>query len=1108
MAGIHSIKTKLEQLLDDHTYIAHEEGIVDWWASEFNVYQRMVEKNKGKLEFVFMDGPPFVSGNLHPGHIAVGSAKSAIHIYKNMKGYQCTVKLGYDCHGLPAVNKAAAENGLDTLDKIKAVGLNRFNEMCDQMITKYSKSWTPLIQRLGRHADFNNVYMTRDLKFMETCMWIFKQLWEKGLVYKGNKVMAYSYGNQTPLSNFEASQNYQEKETKSIYVAFQLSESDNVYMIAWTTTPWTLVSNLALCVNAKLDYVKVKIDDDKNHYIVGKNCMYNVFSKKQKIEILETIKGSDLVGLTYKPIFPYTQQIDEKICYSRKYIVVADNYVTESDIGTAIVHQAPAFGEDDFRVCELNGLIDNMTVTHYCPVDSEGKFISDITEFAHMLVFDTEDDIRSILKTKGVLLKTQLYKHNYPYCWRTDTPLIYRTTPSYYIKVTACKDQLVELNKKVSWHPKEVGEHRFHQWLLNVKDWSVSRSTSYATPIMIWTTEDNSDSICVGSIAELEELTGEHITNLHPEYVNHIIINKNGKKYTRIADTFDCWFESGAVPMGQLHYPFDPESKILDTREYLSDFICEGLDQTRGWFYTLMVLSGIIFNKPPYKDVMCTGMILDKDGRKFSKKLGNFVDPMISINQYGADVIRTYFINSPVLSADCLKFNNENIGKLKSRFTPYINGVKFWIEHALNFVKTSKKEINQSSIDFSKYTNLFDRWILLKMNTVVNQITIYMDAYQLSLAVDLLLEFIEDLTNWYIKFNRDRLKGIETEHEWEDSLNVLYYVLITYCRLWAPITPFMSEHIYQHLKNESNVFKNIKSVLLTEYPEPDNQFVDTSDTLESFSLMRRICTLVRTLRTNTSYHTKVVVPLKSCTIYHDNNKELDRLKSIMSLIQGEINCNNFIFESLNDNVSIKVEPDKKAIGLFFRIEANKVITLIESQDNNFMTKVYDGVASFKYVSNTYNEIMDSRFYRLIKTPKQTIVRENFLCKIDNDLMVGIDHTYDMTIHTSYQIKRLHTMIQNARKSMNLRPWNHITVLLDNIYADDTIKNTLQDSLSNADIIIGDLSSDSQYQTDQGLTKTIQQIIYWEKFVWEPFDVSDKNISENEGKLVIFFTHLI
>ena len=379
-----------------------------------------------------------------------------------------------------------------------------------------------------------------------------------------------------------------------------------------------------------------------------------------------------------------------------------------------------------------------------------------------------------------------------------------------------------------------------------------------------------------------------------------------------------------------------------------------------------------------------------------------------------------------------------------------------------------------------------------------------MDAYQLSLAVDLLLDFIEDLTNWYIKFNRDRLKGIESEQDWEDSLNVLYYVLITYCRLWTPITPFMSEHIYQHLKIGSDVFKNIKSVLLTEYPEPDNKFVDTLDTLESFCLMRRVCTLVRYIRTNTSYHTKVVVPLKSCTIYHDNDKELDRLKNIMCLIQGEINCNDFIFESLNDNMSIKIEPDKKAIGMFFRTEANKVINLIESQTNVFMTKVYDGIESFKYVSETYNELMDSRFYRLIKTPKQTIERENFLCKIDNDLMVGIDHTYDILIHTSYQIKRLHTMIQNARKSMNLRPWNHITILLDNIYADDKIKNTLEDSLSNADVIIAELSSDISYQLDQGLTKTEHQTIYWEKFVWERFDTPDKKLPEIEGKLVILY----
>lgn len=1113
----------LTQLPEDSSYIGHEEGFVKIWNANADkkqdLYSRMIAKNKGKPEYVFMDGPPFVSGNLHPGHVAVGSAKSAIHIYKIMKGMLCVVKLGYDCHGLPAVNKAAAENNLDTLEKIKAVGLAHFNEMCERMILKYSKSWTPLIQRLGRFADFDDVYMTRDLPFMETCIWIFKQLWEKGLVYKGNKVMAYSYGNQTPLSNFEASQNYQEKESKSIYVRFEIEQKQTTtatdakeYLVAWTTTPWTLPLNLALCVNADLDYVRVKVDDDKNTYILGSKCLYNLYSKKQKITILETFKGSTLVGTLYKPMFPFTQTIDAMSDVKREYTVLADNYVSEGDIGSAIVHLAPAFGDDDFRVCAGNGLIDNLTVSNYCPLDDAGKYTDVIEPYKGRLVFECEDDIRSQLKKSGDLLKIQLYKHNYPFCWRTETPLIYRTTPSYYIRVTALKDRLIELNKMVRWHPKEVGENRFHQWLCGIKDWAVSRSTSYATPIMLWSSEDGSDTLCVGSISELESMTGQKVTNLHPEFVNDLVIEKEGKIYKRIPDTFDCWFESGAVPMGQLHYPFDSESKVLESREFLSDFICEGMDQTRGWFYTLMVLSGAIFNKPPYRDVMCTGMILDKDGRKFSKKLGNFVDPQVSINEFGSDVIRTYFINSPVLSADCLKFNEEFIGKLKKRFTPYINGVKFWIEHTLNFVKQKsiqnfKVEEIKKSDNYSEFPNLFDKWILLKTNVLVRTVTERMESFQLSSAVDCLLDFIEQLTNWYIKFNRDRLKGLDTEKDWTDSIRVLYNVLMTYCRLWAPFTPFLSEHIYQHLRCCSDKFSAIESVMLTDYPEI-SELTDADDhhTLDMFGDIQRICCMVRAMRDTTRNHSKMVVPLKSCTLYHDDEKYLTLLKTNLDLVQSELNCNQFIFERLHENVSVKVEPDRKAIGSFFRKEAQSVIKLIETQTEEFMCKVYDGTDTFTYKSDQYDEVMDHRFYKLIRTPKTTIERDNFLCRIDKDLMVGIDQTYDSQIHNAYQMKRLHSAIQNARKVMGLRPWNTITVILDLEYATDSIKNDLYDSLTNADVVLADFSDDQTYGVLSGLQESEVHLIHGEEFCWESFDTeSADNVTKSlKGRIIVHY----
>jgi isoleucyl-tRNA synthetase len=849
----------LKQLPNDELYFSHEVDYVKKWQND-GLYKKIIEKNVDNPEFFLMDGPPFVSGNLHPGHGAISAIKSTIFNYKSMKGYKCDFKLGYDCHGLPVENLVAKEHNLDTLDKIKEMGLDKFNKLCDDTITKYSQSWTPLFQRFGRLADFDDTYMTRDIKFMESCLWAFKELWKKDLVYKGNKVMAYSYGCQTPLSNFEASQNYQEKKTKSVYVLYEVDNkenksSDTYYLIAWTTTPWTLPMNMALCVNGNVDYVAVTIDDSNKRYILAKNCIKNVFTEKQKVTVVQEYKGKDLLGLKYMTQFPYINNINNiNGATNIKHIhtIVADNYVSDCEkVGTGIVHLAPAFGEDDFRVCYDNMIVNNVTVSKYCPIDNEGKFTDIIDDYKGILVFDSEEKIRIDLKKKGLLFKTELYSHNYPYCWRTDTPLIYRTTESYYIRVTAIKDRLIEINKTINWHPKEIGENRFHHWLSNAKDWAVSRFRFYGTPIPIWINE-NGETLCIGSIAELEELSGEKITNLHPEYVNKIIIKNSKGTFKRIPDIFDCWFESGVVPIGQIHYPFSSTS--IDNKQYLSDLICEGMDQTRGWFYTLLVISCALFDRSPYKNVICTGMILDKDGKKFSKKLGNFIDLNESLNIYGADVMRAYFVGSPVVHADSLYFDNTFIDRIKKRFIPYINGVKFWIEHTLNYIKQNNVEnLMIENIEDLQVTNIMDKWLIIRTNKLIMNVNEHMDKYQFGNAVNVLLEYANDLTNWYIKLNRDRLKGQESNSEWKMSIIVLYNVIMIYAKLWTPITPFLSEHIFQHLKVCSYKYKNVESILLTKYPEPIDIGID-EHTLSIMNDLQRICVMVRNLKDCTNVH--------------------------------------------------------------------------------------------------------------------------------------------------------------------------------------------------------------------------------------------------------------
>lgn len=1051
----------MNQLSEDNTFISHEKSVVEKWRDN-NLYDLLI-KQKSDTKFVLMDGPPFVSGSLHMGHLSISNIKSTIFNYMQMNGFNCKFKLGYDCHGLPIENLVCKENDLKTLDQIKTLGTSAFNELCDKTIDRYSKSWTPIFESIGRLADFNNVYMTRDVKFMETCIWIFKRLWDNGLVYRGNKVMAYSWACQTPLSNFESSQNYIEIETKSIYVSFKLENTNNKYLVAWTTTPWTLPSNMGLCVNAEIDYVEVEFND--NVYICSKNSVERIFGKNAKI--INQLKGAELIKLTYEPLFNFVDKIDESLGRpKRTYRIFTDSYVRDSDIGSSVVHLAPAFGDDDFRVCFDNKVIDNVTVSDYCPIDLEGKFDQRVEPYKGQLVFETEDQIRNELKQRKLLLKTQLMKHNYPHCYRTNTPLIYRTAESFYIRVSALKDRMIEHNKKVTWHPEEIGSGRFHEWLDNAKDWAVSRFRFYGTPVPVWESEDGEDKdfIVVGSIDELYELTGIRVDNLHPQFLDKIEIIKNGRTYKRNSAILDCWFESGAVPFAQIGYPFNVDaSKELESREFLSDLICEGLDQTRGWFYTLLVLSTAILDKPPFRNVICTGLVLDKNGKKISKSAGNFVDPNVYIEKFGADYIRLYLISSPLLKAEPLKFDEKNLVNLKQNFIPLINGVKFFIEHALNYKHKVLKdnELIINNIDYSKLTNLMDKWVIERLDVIISNVKKFMINFEISRAVDSLVEFIEDLTNWYIKFNRDRVKGAYGNEDWEISLTVLFNVLIDYFILLAPFAPFLSELIFDHLKTCSNKYKNINSILLMNYPKSKLSEYPSIDIMKE---LQHICQMVRTLRCQTPNHTKVVIPIKNCKICCASDEYLESIKSNIELIRGELNCINFEFENIKHNTVLKVVPDFKTIGKQFGKKSSEVIKFLENLDQNQIRTLYDNHDNKSHI--VYEEhILDQKYFQIKAIPLTNNSETNYVSMIDGILLIKIDHTYDEEICRLYQIKKLHSLIQETRKDLKLRPWNKISIIIDSKMIDKSVQIELQKMLHNADIYRGDTKTSEINNSD-------------------------------------------
>lgn len=1014
------IKANLTQFANDPTYIAHETVVQEFWKM-IDLFHLLQEWQKEFDQvFDFTDGPPFVTGSLHMGHILVSSIKSSVLNIKRMMGYKSRDYPGLDCHGLPMEGAAQKELDIKTNAEIEELGIAKFNSTCKDIVAKYSKSWIPVFDMIGRWGNFDKPYKTMDANFMESVWWVFGQLWKKDLIYRGYKVMPYSYGCFTPLSNFEMAQGYKEKTTKSLYVFFPLKNDPNTGLVAWTTTPWTLPSNVALCVNSELDYIFC-IDDTGRRYIVGASGKKNLEVGKSELKIEKIVKGAELVGIEYEPLFTYIPFTYHK--------VVADPYVMDaSGIGTSIVHIAPSFGEDDFRICVDNGIVTTKDIGALCPVNDEGKFTDIITDYKGINVFEADPLITKDLKMRKQVLRIQEYKHQYPYCWRTDTPLIYRAVTSYFVAVTKIKDEMIRLNDTISWYPDHIGKAKFRQWLFNAKDWCISRFRYFGTCIPVWISDDGSESLCISSIDELMEYAklSERPTDLHREFMDaiEIVSPKSGKVLKRVNDILDCWIESGSVPYGQCHYPFE-NADIFENKEFLSDFIAEGVDQTRGWFYTLLVLSTALMNKAPFKSVMCTGLIMDENGRKFSKRHGNFVDPCITIQKYGADVTRLYLLSSPAVRADVLNFNEEYLLKLKQRMIPYINAVKFFIEHTLNY----QSKGYEFSVDaYSSTTHVLDNWILMKTSMLVKFVQDRMKQYQIERIVQRLIDFVEDLTNWYVKLNRDRLKGFYGKSEWTMSLSVLHKVIYDYTLICAPFVPFLSEYVYQHIRPLSR--DTIISVHLHRYPEyiVTNTESDKESNMVAFDNIRKIVQMVRSIRTSSKSHPSVKIPLKSVTIFHNNDNDLTYIKELTRFVHDDINALEYSFVKLSNNVEYKLKPDNRAIGIRFKSLAKRVVTELSKLDTRSLVS---------YMENPDNGLtidIDGVSYQLDKTeisvmivPSKQYTNENVKTMIDGEIMVAIDLTYDRSVNDIGEIRKIITAVQNMRKRSELRPWNKIQV---------------------------------------------------------------------------------
>jgi isoleucyl-tRNA synthetase len=984
--------------------------------------EKILNMNKDGEEFNFMDGPPFVTGNLHWGHLTIGSLKSSILNFQRMKGKRCSNKMGYDTHGVPIESIVNSQLNIKSIDDLKTIGIEKFNKTCKESILNFQGEWEPIYNKLGRWSDFQNTYKTMDKNYMESTWWAFSELYKKELVYRSHKVSAYSTPLQSPLSNFETQQNYKTKNTKSIYVKFAIDSEnfENTFFIVWTTTPWTLPMNCALCVNPDLEYGMYELQTGET-YIMQKGAEKN---GEFKGKLIKTMKGSELVGVSYQPLFNYLKSM----IGSSAFKVVSDAFVlssAESDVGTGIVHLAPAFGEDDYRVCMDKKVITCEDIQICCPINEDCIYNDIIEDFKGKFILDAEPDIIKYLKSKNALQRIQMYSHEYPYCYRTDTPLIYRTINAVYIKVTDIKEKLLEMNMKITWNPAHIGEKRFQNWLENVRDWCVSRSRYFGTPIPMWVAEDGEVKV-VGSITELEELVGNKLdlVDIHPEFIDTIKFTINGKIFSRIPDVFDCWFESGCVPYGQIHYPFE-NADYFDNKEFLSDFIVEGIDQTRGWFYTLLVLSTALLNKPAFKTVNVVGLVLDENGEKFSKKKKNYVDANLAIESDGADVLRLYVMSSQLTHAEPLKFSQSEVLEVKQKVIQLINSVKFYVEHTINLEKKHQLVPNIMIIqDMAKLNeNFLDGWIYEQINKLTYNVNKWMSVYNVTSSVNALIDFVEDLTNYYIKLNRQSLKGMNNIEEWQNSLGVLYNVFKSYLIIMAPFAPFLSEYLYAHIKQIDST--NLDSVHFYSVPSLPETVSNQLYFEPTFNLLKRILKIVRAERHRNPTHSSQKTPILECKIRMDSESTLHEIKEFIHLIHSELNCINLSYGTYDSELEYSIELNHRLLGQKFRGSANAIKEKLMGLTQDMLSEYNKQQTSIQIDSFTITLDM----FTIKKVPKSGST-SGTKSIIDNDLMIQLDFTYNETIMFHHAVNCFVTHFQNHRKIIGLRPWDKVDLIVN------------------------------------------------------------------------------
>lgn len=1013
-------------------FVEREKEIEKFWE-EHDIFKKQVHQHEDADVFTFYDGPPTANGKPHIGHVLTRVIKDMIPRYQAMKGHKTIRKAGWDTHGLPVELEVEKLLGINGKEQIEEYGIEPFVEKCKESVWKYEGMWEEFSKAVGYWADMKDPYVTYHNDYIESVWWALKEIWNKGLLYKGHKIVPYCPRCGTPLSSHEVAQGYKDVKEKSAFVRFK-AKGEDAYFLAWTTTPWTLPSNLALCVNPEITYVKVKQGDYT--YYMAKELCEKVLG--EDYAILEEMPGKSLEYKEYEPLYPYALN---KLNGKKAFIVTCDDYVTTTD-GSGIVHMAPAFGEDDSRVCREYG------IAFVQFVDAKGCMTAD-TDWPGVFVKKADPKILKDLEEKGLLFSAPNFEHSYPHCWRCDTPLLYYARETWFIRMTAVRDKLIANNKTINWIPESIGKGRFGDWLEHVQDWGLSRNRYWGTPLNIWECECGHQH-AIGSIEELKSMSDNcpDDIELHRPFIDAVTIKcpHCGKEMHRVPEVIDCWFDSGSMPFAQWHYPF--ENKELFEEQFPADFISEAVDQTRGWFYSLIAISTLLFDKAPYKNVIVLGHVLDAQGRKMSKSKGNAVEPMKALAQHGADAIRWYFYEN---SAPWLpnRFHDAAVQEGQRKFMGTLwNTYAFFVLYA----NIDKFDVSKYSLEYDKLSVL-DKWCLSRLNTLIKTVDEDLNSYKITEAAKALQEFVDELSNWYVRRSRDRFWAKETDQNKINAYMTLYTVLTTVIKLAAPMIPFMTEAIYQNLVLNSEKDAP-ESVHLCAYPVANEVFID-SELEKTMDLVLKAVVLGRAARNEANIKNRQPIAL----MYVKAPFELNEFYT--KIVEEELNVKKVEFkDNMDEYLNYEIKPQFKVLGPKYGKQMKEIAAALAKVDGQKAKVELEATKTLKLElsSGEITLVPEDLDVKMTQT-------EGFAAQRDGDVTIAISTVLTDELIEEGFVREIISKVQTMRKENGFEVTDRITIFAQ---GNEKIAKLMQDNAETIKKIT--LADELVYDKLDGFTK--------------------------------------